>query len=622
LEGGYSRLLEGAVLEAMLEQGPLREDLEISPFLWKKIRPVDLRFNLRSPARGTGPFGLHWSIAPQAGLRCRILFERNAYLGNFRVPSEHYAIQWDVDVVTESALRDRRSLASLSARSRVHFAWVEVFPRDVSGSEALTESWRGFKIPWDEREIVQLRETQVQVWSWSGQLRLALGIQWGFAEGWSLRVSNDWVGVRAALNLPSTLAASLDFSREGTFHLRWIHRSGKIQLNLDESRRKAVKGGFQAKVSLNPTAALTSTPWLRPGLRGVNASVRKALQLRAEISLAIESEKWRHHRRVLRAEWDKNSKSTSESRSNLPELRMILSGRLPPPREGFQISGRFENFRSRRFTLFVHLVDWLRAGYESEKSFYETLRVTPLGDLVLEREIVREERRHWWDRIQLLRLVYRQVVEAEDETEVLEWSLSHHDSFSHQQLKKILLSAARLGAIRQFGLPPAQRFPLRLTLVWMTQFEPIAVDAIRTMSTKKRWELIIRSLEISDPERYAAGRFWRDWIESDEVRRRIDLDPVGAHLSTKYPVPGRTSFQRRQIVADYLKAKTFLKILEKWEANDPDNEAHLLFQKLDYPAFIFCHLACPKEHRRSRLILQGEWEDSLGQPVVIPHAGE
>lgn len=611
LDGGYSRLLDGTVVEAILEEGPLRQELEISPLLWKKDRPVDLRFEVRTQLRGTGPLGLRWSLTPHSSIRARVLFERNAYLGNFRVPQSHFAIQWDIDVTTENSLRDLRSLANIAARTRVHFAWVEVFSEEISGMEALHRSWAGFRIPWRDQETLKLTESQVHVWSWTGRLRLGLGIQWGLTPGWSFRTSGEWIGARGSLQLPSALVADFKFSREGRFHLRWVRRQGKLQLNLDESRRRSLRGGFKAEVSLKPSSGLTSHPLLRPGLQGVNSSIRRALQLQAELSLAVQSEKWRYRRRILRAEWDGQTAGT------LPELSEILSGELPASREGFQISGRLEFFQGRRFEIVLHVMDWLRAGYRSEESFRETLRISPVGDLVLEREHIRQKRRYWWDRVQLYRLVHRKDWTSGQQTGTIEWSFSHEASFSHRELKELLLSAARLGAIEQFGLPPASRFPIDIQVIWVTRFDTRGIQAIRRASPEQRWNLLVRSLELSDPERYAEQTFWRDWVESEEVRRKIDENPVHAHLTTQYPLSGRTDFQRRQVVTEYLKAKRFLKVLKLWQRGKADEESEPLFRDLDFPSFVFCHLACPKDQRHSAVILQGGWEDVLGQPEVV-----
>ena len=63
--------------------------------------------------------------------------------------------------------------------------------------------------------------------------------------------------------------------------------------------------------------------------------------------------------------------------------------------------------------------------------------------------------------------------------------------------------------------------------------------------------------------RYGKATFWRDWIDHRDLRETIDKDPIQTHLATRYPIQGRTSFQRQQVVPAYRKSKTFFSLLER-----------------------------------------------------------
>ena len=128
---------------------------------------------------------------------------------------------------------------------------------------------------------------------------------------------------------------------------------------------------------------------------------------------------------------------------------------------------------------------------------------------------------------------------------------------------------------------------------------------------------LIRVLEIQAPERYGRPNHWRDWIDFPEVREAIDRDPVQSHLATRYPIPGRGSVQRRQVVSEYRRARRFLDLLDGWKQGDRERLLRLLSARLDLPAFLFFSLLCPDDMRRGAAALQGDLEYVWGDSTLL-----
>ena len=105
LEEGYSRFIEGSRIELRLKQGPLSENLEISPKgLIDRSQPIELVFQAARTFTGTDAAGLAWRLRPEAAIRALVLFAGNAFLGNFRVPSDSFAVQWDLEAQAEGSV--------------------------------------------------------------------------------------------------------------------------------------------------------------------------------------------------------------------------------------------------------------------------------------------------------------------------------------------------------------------------------------------------------------------------------------------------------------------------------------------------------------------------------------
>ena len=174
-----------------------------------------------------------------------------------------------------------------------------------------------------------------------------------------------------------------------------------------------------------------------------------------------------------------------------------------------------------------------------------------------------------------------------------------------------------MGIFKEFSLPPRSTFPLSLQLLVGTRFSPAGLRQVRRATSQQKWEALVRALQIAEPERYQKKTFWRDWIDHPELRERIDTDPVQTHLATRYPIGGRSSFQRQQVVAAYRRAKRFFSLLEDWNDKKLKKTLKLFSLGLDIPIFVFFHLLCSLEHRSSGALMTGDWEQAWGERELL-----
>jgi len=172
-------------------------------------------------------------------------------------------------------------------------------------------------------------------------------------------------------------------------------------------------------------------------------------------------------------------------------------------------------------------------------------------------------------------------------------------------------------SIRSFDLPAARSFPLELEITWLSRFSADGIRAIRNESRDQQWDGLVKALEIAETERYASGSFRRDWITYESVRDVIDLNPVQAHLASIYPIKGRSSFQRRQVVSAYFRARRFLRLVECWGADEPARILDSLSLGWDVPVFIWFHLLCPAAQRTSALVVRGDLERVWGNTDLV-----
>ncbi len=177
--------------------------------------------------------------------------------------------------------------------------------------------------------------------------------------------------------------------------------------------------------------------------------------------------------------------------------------------------------------------------------------------------------------------------------------------------------ALQMGIFSEFSLPGPSAFPLTLQLLVGTRFSPEGIKKVRQATPQQKWVALVRALEIAEPERYGKATFWRDWIDHRDLREKIDKDPIQTHLATRYPIGGRTPFQRQQVVAAYRRSKRFFSLLESWKEEELKESLKLFSLGLDMPIFVFFHLLCPPKQRSSGAIMTGDWEQAWGETELF-----
>jgi hypothetical protein len=333
---------------------------------------------------------------------------------------------------------------------------------------------------------------------------------------------------------------------------------------------------------------------------------------RLEIAIALERTRWRKRTTLLAAQW-----LQTEPEIFRRSYGRLLGGSLPAPEAGIEVTGEFERIRGQRVTLSFNVFHWFGVHKTSERRSRQALRVSPAGDIVFEATEGLEKTRYRWDEIQLLRLLHRETLKGSERSQEFLWIYGQEGEFSHGGLRQLLKMVLQMGVLKQFSLPAPSAFPLTLQLLVGTRFSAAGLRKVRQASSKQKWLALVRALEIAEPERCTKATFWRDWIDHRDLREKIDQDPVQTHLATRYPIGGRTSFQRKQVVAAYRKSKLFFSLLEGWKKEELKNTLKLFSLGLDMPIFVFFHLLCPPERRSSGAIMTGDWEQVWGEADLL-----
>ena len=626
LKGGYGELIREGDVEARLRGKTWKLVAALSPTgLARRIRPVDLDFVLRRPLRAEFPGGGVLRLHPEESLRARILFSRNAFLGNFRVAENHFGIQWTVQgaVEAEAALW---GLARVEAGTRLSSTWVTEFPLETgSPSTALLESWRAWLNLLDARQAPRIGEGQVHRLLWSGDLKTAIEVNWSLLEGWSIPAQLPFLKVTAAAS--ALAGASLDFSvrRRGRFQLQLSRRRQKTVLSLQQVRE--LKAGVTAQARIGAATAVRLSrissrrpqldryaiqPLSQPLIQQANRRLSNAVVRRLQTSLSIELSRKRGQTRLFRAEWQSHQEQSVRF-----AYQDLLGGRLPSPLPGVRISGVFESVRQKSIRVALNLFDWMILRGEKSTQRIERASLTPDGHLLIERadslERLRETRRSR----QLASVLLRDIEERERKSTNLRWSLAREGRFDRRRLRQWLRLGLHSRILDSATLPGRKRFPLRLRFLLVSEYSSASLLRIRGASREDWWMTLIRVLEIQAPERYGRPNHWRDWIDFPEVREAIDRDPVQSHLASRYPIPGRRSVQRRQVVSEYLRARRFLDLLDGWKQGDRERLLRLLSARLDLPSFLFFSLLCPDDMRRGAAALQGDLEYVWGDETLL-----
>jgi hypothetical protein len=610
LEGGYSRFVEDAKVSVRLDAGPTRQQPSATPWgLLKGEEPLELSFTAKRNLRGEFLPGLRWKLAPEGRIRARILQPGNAFLGNYRVPKGRFAVQWTVDVLTsgESSYGPVELLFKVDAGSRMSQSWVVLFERSESIQGSLIEAWKQCPSPFDPESIWAMSDGQVVHWSWKGKVRFSLDLNWSVLEGWGIGTPEKLVQATGVLRFGARVGADLKLSKSGSFALRLSKRRNRIKYSLLEERGRQYQAAFEAKVTVKDRVAIkTPKRLLRPLLEPLDERLEQALAKRIEIALTLDYQRWKRVKSLLQAEW----KGPAE-RDFLEDYQVLLRGGIVRPREGISVRSRLERIEGRRFNVMLNFFDRLHVGRTTEEVSGYVVEVDPLGNVLIEESATREARGHRWSEIQFLKLIWH-VLEGEIQEDDLLWVRGREGDMDRSQLAGLLKAALQTRSVPRFSIPAADEFPRQIKVTWATAFTRKGLDRVIQATNAERWDALVGSFSLSEPERYGKKTFWRDWIDYPEVQKCLDVDPVHGHLSSRYPVPGRSREERLQVKTAYRSVKSFLRVAAAWQAGDRAQLLDLVGSRFNVPAFLYFHLLCPSESRQSVVVLTGDLEGVWG----------
>ncbi len=421
--------------------------------------------------------------------------------------------------------------------------------------------------------------------------------------------------------------ASVGFSvrRRGRFQLQLSRRRQKTVLSLRQVRELEAEGTAQTGIGAATTVRLSRIssrrpqldryaihPLSQPLLRQVNRRLAQAVVRRLQTSLSLELSRKRGQTRLLRVEWP-----SYQEQSVRVAYQHLFSGPFPSHLPGGKISGVLERVRQKSIHVTLNVFDWMTLRREKTTRRIERVSLTPEGHLLIERADSLEKLRETRQSRQLATVLLRDSEQKENESTRLRWSLAREGRFDRKRLLKWLRLGLHSRILDSATLPGRKRFPLRLRFLLVNEYSRAGLSRIRQASREDWWKTLIRVLEIQAPDYYGGPGHWRDWIDFPEVRQAIDRDPVQSHLATRYPIPGRRSVQRRQVVSEYLRARRFLDLLDGWKQGDRERLLRLLSARLDPPAFLFFGLLCPDDMRRGAAALQGDLDYVWGDEALL-----
>ncbi len=611
LEGGYSRFVEGAKVSLRLEAGPTQQQRNATPWgLFKGEKPLELVFRAKRSLRGEFLPGLRWKLAPEGRIRALILQPGNAFLGNYRVPKEHFAVQWTVEVSMhgEGSLGPADLFFRVDGGSQMSQSWVALFKRGESTRNSLLEAWRQCPSPFEPESVWAMPEGQVVHWTWKGKVRFSLDLSWSAVRGWGIGTAEKLLKATGALSLGAKARADLQVSKSGRFAIRLSKRRNRVKYSLLEERGIQYQTGFEAKVTFKDRVGVkVSKRLVRPLLEPLDRRLEQALARRIEIALVLDYERWKHVKSLLQAEWKRPTRQHF-----LADYELLLEGGHVRPREGIKVRSRLEKIEGRRFNVMLNFFDRLHLGQTTEQRKGFVVEVDPRGNVLIEESVTREKRGHKWSEIQLLKLIWH-VIEGEIQEEDLLWVHGRDGEMSRSRLVEFLKAALKTSSIPRFTLPAAQQFPRSIRATWATAFTLRGLETVIQADEPERWDALVRSFSFSEPERYGKKTFWRDWIDYREVRKCFDVDPVQGHLASRYPLAGRTREERLMVSSAYRSAKSFLRVAAAWKAGNRAQLLELVGNRFNVPAFLYLHLLCPPEHRKSAVVLTGDLEAVWGR---------
>ncbi|MGH9340762.1 MAG: hypothetical protein ACRD1R_14500 [Acidobacteriota bacterium] len=633
LEGGYSRFLEGSTVELEVQEGPLSQTLDFSPIkLARRSGPAEITLRASHALRGNLPGGLRWRIDPEGQIKSTLFFPGNRFFGWFPVPKNSIGIIWHVEANAEAFFGDRGSipLLSLEGNTRLYHSWGTVFPEDVPLQDAFQEAWRAYLDPFDPREVYQMDERQVIRWRLNGRIRAQVDVGWGLGKVWTIPRDLPVAKIRREVMFWSNIGANFTIEEKGEFFIQ-VRKARNIYFRVSRLDEGRVKSSFSAGLHLNYPAHIKSLDFsepeflepvmdelTRPALDWINEKVKEALVQRMDMTLSLERSNWSRNQALFQASWHKPSLDHFAE-----TYQTLLRGQIPKPGLGVGITGKLADIRGRRVSIDFNVFNWIRVGRSKEQRVEHTVSLGPGGEIIVETGEVLEKTSYYWDEIQFVHLLYRLVEENNEESGVsFTWSFGREGRFSKKELTALLRMALRSSIIHTFTIVHARYFPLQVKLLLVTEFSGKGLEAIRKSDPGARWKALVRALEIAEPDRYwkgsnKKGTFWRDWIDYVKVRQLVDKDPVQSTLQSKYPIPGRSEFERIQVVTAYRKAKRFLELMGRWSVDDPEEVFKSFNLGMDMPIFVFFHLLCPSKLRRSGALMRGEMEDAWGDQGLL-----
>ncbi|MEJ2077131.1 MAG: hypothetical protein P8020_16375, partial [Acidobacteriota bacterium] len=613
LQGGFSQLLEGSHIELLLESRHAHGTLETLPYeLLRGRGTVNFKFRAARTWRARGPAGLTWELSPEGRIEAKLLCSGSAFLGNFRVPEKYYGVQWTVvGRVTGSSKRKLGpSILQASTGSWINYTWVDMAAADSSPKESMLAAWAGFRDLFDCEQILLARSRQVCQLTWTGRVRMDLRFDLDLVHGWQIGKALSLLELETRLRTGVDLALRARLEREGTYSLRVQRKERKLRLTLRRQESRDRTAGIEISVFGTSQADLgLQNQLLDPVLSPIRDRLDDGLKRRFEVLLAIEASQWDRRKSLVETEWTNPTRQ-----SFLPAYRGLLEGTLPLRSPGLKTSSLFETLRGRRTELKVNFLNWFTLGSERTREHRTAVRVDPAGDLVVEEGWRIEETRYRWDERQFFKLL---AEKSAGSVPSLRWLSGEEGRFSHRELLQALTPALHVGAIKSVSLPAARSFPLNLVLTWITEINPAGVAAMRRSTEEEQWGALVRSKELAEPDRYRPGSFWRDWIESPGLRHIFDRNPVQSHLQSVYPVGGRSDAERLHVIAEYRRVRSFLQLFAAWAADEQAQPIELARKGLNVPIFLFAHLLCPTENRRSVVVMTGGIEAVWGDTGLV-----
>jgi len=624
LDGGYSKFLEGSELDVRLAEGPFTAALDLFPLaMVKQERPIEFFFKLRRSFSGTANGMLRWRLTPQSEIRALLLFGGNAFLGNFRVPAGHFAVQWDIEATADTSLGTESSppfLIGLRAGTRLYQSWVSVFSEQISTAAAFKAAWERYRDPFDASEVQQIAEREVVRWRWEGHAQFQVDFSWGIGSAWSIPGQIPLVDIEKQIAAMAGMRASLVVREEGQFSLQLRRQAGQLVFHLVRDRSRRASGALSVGVQLKKPVrfdrlgfqrpeplAIVSEGLGQPVVSGLNRICEDALTRKLRIGLSVAHGAWKSEKSVLNAVWREPGHPDF-----VPSYCELLAGGIPSSSAGLQVKSRLEQVKGRIVSLDLTFLDWLKLRDVKQRESKRIVTIGPTGEIVVEECESLQKTEYRWDRIQFLNLVSREITKREGRAASALWSWAVEDEVGQERLRSLLRMALHTGIIRQFSLPTKSLFPVRIRLVLGTRFSRQGLEEVKLAGQPQKWKALVRALELADSDKYASDSFWRDWIDYPALRSLIDREPVHANLITKYPVSDRTETERTLVVQAYRAVKAFLALLQHWKRDEGEFVLRSFDLGIDLPIFVFFHLLCPPELKSSAALLGGDLEETWG----------